>query len=96
MRIYVGNLAYTAADEDLRTAFEAYGQVTSAQVVMDRDTGRSRGFGFVEMPDDTEGEAAIENLNGISLVGRAITVNQARPREGAGGPRRPAGNSPRW
>lgn len=85
MDIYVGNLAYAVTDEDLRAAFSAYGQVASARVVQDRDTGRSKGFGFVEMSNNGEGEAAIAALNGKDLKGRVITVNQARPREDRGG-----------
>lgn len=81
MNIYVGNLSYTAADEDLRTAFEAFGQVASARVIMDKETGRSRGFGFVEMPNDEEGRKAIEAVNNKEIAGRAVRVNEARPRE---------------
>ena len=80
MNIYVGNLSYDTNDAGLRAAFEAYGEVSSAQVIMDRDTGRSRGFGFVEMPSDEEARAAIEALDGSDLDGRSIKVNQARPR----------------
>ncbi len=82
MNIYVGNLPFDASDQDLQTAFSAFGQVASARVVMDRFTGRSRGFGFVEMPNDTEARAAIEQLNGKELKGRTIVANEARPREG--------------
>lgn len=81
MNIYVGNLSYTARDEDLRTAFEAYGQVTSARVISDKETGRSRGFGFVEMPNEAEGRKAIEAVNNQDIAGRAVRVNEARPRE---------------
>lgn len=77
--LYVGNLPFTTTDEDLREAFSAYGTVARAQVISDRETGRSRGFGFVEM--ETGGEAAIEGMNGKELNGRALTVNEARPRE---------------
>lgn len=87
MNIYVGNLAYGVTDEDLRTAFSAYGEVSRANVIMDRDTGRSKGFGFVEMPDNAEAEAAINGLNDKPLSGRAIRVNEAKPREDR--PRRP-------
>jgi RNA recognition motif-containing protein len=80
-RLYVGNLAYSVGDDNLRQAFEQYGSVTSAKVMMDRDTGRSKGFGFVEMATDAEAQAAIRGLNGHSLDGRALTVNEARPRE---------------
>jgi len=88
VNIYVGNLSYDTNDAGLRAAFEAYGEVSSAQVIMDRDTGRSRGFGFVEMPSDEEARAAIEALDGSDLDGRSIKVNQARPRgdrRGGGG-----------
>jgi len=92
MNIYVGNLSFDTRDEELQKAFSAYGEVESARVVSDRETGRSRGFGFVEMPNKTEGLAAISALNGTDLGGRAITVNEARPREnrpprGGGRPR---------
>ncbi len=80
MNIYVGNLSFDTTDAGLRAAFEAYGEVVRAEVVMDRDTGRSRGFGFVEMPSDTEAQAAIEALNGSQLDGRTLNVDQARPR----------------
>ena len=81
MNIYVGNLSFKATDADLRTAFEPFGQVKSAKIVEDRDTGRSRGFGFVEMPDDEEGRKAIEAVNNMEIAGRAVRVNEARPRE---------------
>lgn len=81
MNIYVGNLSYTTTDASLRQAFEQYGAVDSAKVVIDRATNRSRGFGFVEMPDDSEGRAAIDALNGSNLDGRNLRVNEARPRE---------------
>ncbi len=87
MNIYVGNLAYGVTDEDLRAAFAAYGEVSRANVIMDRDTGRSKGFGFVEMPDNAQAEAAINGLNDKPLSGRAIRVNEAKPREDR--PRRP-------
>lgn len=80
MRIYVGNLSYEVTSDDLRTEFEAYGKVESAQVITDRDTGRSKGFGFVEMPSLSEGQAAIAALNGKTLNNRNITVNPARER----------------
>lgn len=85
MNIYVGNLSYQVTDEDLRTAFEAFGEVSSATVIMDRATGRSRGFGFVEMSDNASGQAAIQGLNLKEIKGRAITVNEARPKTGGGG-----------
>ncbi len=81
MNIYVGNLSYQATDDDLRSAFEAYGQVASAQVIKDKFTGRSRGFGFVEMPSADEGAKAIEGMNNQDIAGRAVRVNEARPRE---------------
>jgi len=80
MNIYVGNLSYNTTDSSLQAAFEAFGEVTSAQVVMDRETARSRGFGFVVMPSDEEARAAMEALNGSDLDGRALNVNEARPR----------------
>jgi len=80
-KLYVGNLAYAVRDEDLNQAFGQFGTVTSAKVMMDRDTGRSKGFGFVEMGSDAEAQSAIEGMNGQSLSGRAIVVNEARPRE---------------
>lgn len=81
MNIFVGNLSYQATDEDLRAAFEAYGQVSSASVIIDKFTGKSRGFGFVEMPNAEEGQRAIQALNESQLKGRPIKVNEARPRE---------------
>ncbi|MBM3290183.1 MAG: RNA-binding protein [Candidatus Hydrogenedentes bacterium] len=81
MNIYVGNLSYQANDDDLRTAFGAYGTVKSASVIMDKMTGQSRGFGFVEMASKSEGDAAIAGLNGKDLKGRALRINEARPRE---------------
>ena len=80
-KLYVGNLAYSVRDDDLQQAFGEFGSVTSAKVMMDRDTGRSKGFGFVEMGTDAEAQAAVEGMNGQSLAGRAIVVNEARPRE---------------
>ena len=80
MNIYVGNLSYTLSEEVLRDAFAEHGEVTSAKILQDRDTGRSRGFGFVEMPNQSEGEAAISQLNGQDLDGRALRANEARPR----------------
>lgn len=81
MRIYVGNLPYTTQDEDLNEAFSAFGEVESTIVIRDRETGRSRGFGFVEMSDDSSATAAIESLNGKNFQGRNLTVNEAKPRE---------------
>ena len=80
-KLYVGNLAYSVRDQDLQDAFSQFGAVSSAKVMMDRDTGRSKGFGFVEMGTDPEAQAAINGMNGQSLSGRAIVVNEARPRE---------------
>ena len=80
-KLYVGNLSYNVRDEDLQQAFAQYGSVSSAKVMMDRDTGRSKGFGFVEMGSDAEAQAAINGMNGQALDGRAIVVNEARPRE---------------
>ena len=84
-RLYVGNLAYSVTSEDLQEMFEQYGQVRSAQVLSDRETGRSRGFGFVEMANDDEALAAIESLDGQDHDGRRLTVNEARPRTSGGG-----------
>ena len=80
-KLYVGNLPYTVRDEDLQQSFGQFGAVTSAKVMMERDTGRSKGFGFVEMGSDAEAQAAIAGMNGHSLGGRSITVNEARPME---------------
>ena len=85
MNIYVGNLSYDTTDRELEAAFAAYGAVTSARIATDRDTGRPRGFGFVEMANQTEAEAAIAALNGTQLQGRTLNVNEARPREDRGG-----------
>lgn len=81
MNIYVGNLSYQATDNDLRAAFEPHGQVSSARIIMDKDTGKSKGFGFVEMPNDAEARKAIEAVNNQDVAGRAVRVNEARPRE---------------
>ena len=93
-KLYVGNLPYTVRDEDLQQSFSEFGSVSSAKVMMERDTGRSKGFGFVEMGSDAEAQAAIEGMNGQSLGGRSLVVNEARPMEarpprtgGFGGPR---------
>ena len=108
MRIYVGNLSYEASEQELRTSFEAHGEVQEVSVVRDRDTGRSRGFGFVEMPTNEEALAAIAALNGQDLGGRTITVNEARARQergpggggggfgGGGGGGGGRGRGPRW
>ena len=87
MNIYVGNLPYSVRDNDLLAMFQEYGNVASAKVIMDRETDRSKGFGFVEMTSDDEGTSAINKLNGFEINGRALRVNEARPRED----RRPAG-----
>jgi RNA recognition motif-containing protein len=86
-KLYVGNLAYGVTSSDLQTMCEAFGTVQSAQVIMDRDTGRSEGFGFVEMGSDAEAQAAITGLNGKQTDGRSLTVNEAKPREAGGGGR---------
>jgi len=78
-KLFVGSLAYTATDDDLQQAFAAAGTVVSAKVIMDRETGRSKGFGFVEMGSEEEAQAAIKMLNGKDVAGRAVTVNEARP-----------------
>jgi cold-inducible RNA-binding protein len=97
--IFVGNLDFGATDDSVRSMFEAYGTVDRASVVTDRDSGRSKGFAFVEMPNDAEGERAIAALNGKELNGRALTINEARPkaeggsRGGGGGGGRDRGNS---
>jgi cold-inducible RNA-binding protein len=86
-KIYVGNLAYTMTESSLTELFAPFGTVQSAQVIMDRDTGRSKGFGFVEMGSDQEAEAAIAALSGQEVEGRTLTVNEARPKEDRGGGR---------
>ena len=91
MNIYVGNLPYSVRDQDLMTLFSEYGTVSSAKVIIDRETDRSKGFGFVEMANNAEAEEAIKSMNGRNLSGRTIRVNQAeerKPRDNAGGPRR--------
>ncbi|NCT98107.1 MAG: RNA-binding protein [Comamonadaceae bacterium] len=99
-KLYVGNLPYTVRDEDLQQAFSAFGAVNSAKVMMERETGRSKGFGFVEMGSDSEAQSAIQGMNGQSLGGRSLVVNEARPMEprpprsgggGFGGGRREGG-----
>ena len=84
-KLYVGNLAYSITDSDLQEMFEKFGTVDSAQVIMDRSSGRSKGFGFVEMSDDQAAQEAIDALNGQENSGRPLTVNEARPREDRGG-----------
>jgi len=94
MNIYVGNLSYEVTEEDLQKAFGAYGQVESAKIIKDTYTGRSKGFGFVEMPSKAESQAAIDGLNGKELAGRTLTVNKARSRsDSRGGGRRGGGRS---
>lgn len=85
MNIYVGNLPYSLTEEELRNTFARYGTVTSAKIVIDRATERSKGFGFVEMPDQSEAEAAIKALDGAPLNGRPVRVNPAKPRSQTGG-----------
>ena len=84
-KLYVGNLTYATTDEDLRQLFEQHGEVASADVIIDRATGRSKGFGFVEMGSDDEAQAAISALNGQDMGGRSLTVNEAKPRPQGGG-----------
>lgn len=84
MKLYVGNLSYNTTEDELRDIFAAYGQPDSVKVITDRDTGRSKGFGFVEFANDQEARAAISGLNGKDVGGRALTVNEARPREEGG------------
>lgn len=81
MNLYVSNLAYSVTDDELRSEFAAYGTVASCRVVMDRETGRSRGFGFVDMPNDAEAQAAMKSLEGTNLAGRAVKIVEARPKE---------------
>jgi RNA recognition motif-containing protein len=107
MNIYVSNLSFNVQDEDLREFFAEYGEVSSAKVIMDKFTNRSRGFGFVEMPDNAAAQKAIQELDGATVEGRAIKVSEAKPREersntgGGGGNRRSfsgggGGNNNRW
>ena len=102
LRIYVGNLAYETDEQELRRAFEVHGEVQEVSVVRDRDTGRSRGFGFVEMPTSEEAQSAISEINGKDLGGRTLTVNEARARQergpggGGGGFGGNRGRGPRW
>jgi len=85
MNIYVGNLSFDVTEENLKQTFEPFGQVTSATIIKDKYSGQSRGFGFIEMPNRSEAQAAIENLNGKELSGRQLNVNEARPRTNRGG-----------
>jgi RNA recognition motif-containing protein len=97
MNIYVGNLAYGVTQDELREAFAAYGEVESANLIMDKFTGESKGFGFVEMPNNSEADAAIKALNEQPIKGRPIRVNQAKPRAERGGGRGgPGGGGRRW
>jgi RNA recognition motif-containing protein len=100
MDIYVGNMSYTTTAETLRALFEQHGAVASSKIVLDRETGRPRGFGFIEMPNDDEGRAAIAAIDGKEFEGRTLKVNQAQPKQprgpmggGGGGPRPPRRNS---
>jgi RNA recognition motif-containing protein len=95
MRLFVANIAFTTTEDELERLFAPYGSVDRVQIITDRDTGHSRGFAFVEMPDATQAQAAIAGLNGTSLGGRPLTVNEAREREDRGGPRREP-RRPRW
>ena len=88
MNLYVGNLSYRMTEDQLRETFEEFGQVASCTIIKDKMTGQSKGFGFLEMPERSEAEAAIGNLNGREIQGRKLNVNEARPRVGGGGPRR--------
>ena len=92
MNIYVGNLSFEATEADLEQAFGEFGDVASVNIIKDRDTGRPRGFAFVEMRDSQSGKQAIDNLNEQQIAGRAVTVNEARPRENRGG----GGGRGRW
>lgn len=85
MKLYVGNLSFQTSEDELRDLFSQHGDVASVSLVMDRETGRPRGFGFVEMPDDAQAQAAITAINGQSFMGRDLTVNEARPKTGGGG-----------
>ncbi len=87
INIYVGNLSYTASEDDVRQAFEEHGEVATVSIIKDLETGRSRGFAFVEMPDQEQANAAIEKLNQQEIAGRAVNVNEARPRQERGGGR---------
>jgi len=99
MNIYVGNMSYTVTEEDLKNAFEAFGQVASVSIIRDKFSNQSKGFGFVEMPSKEEAQAAISGMNGKDLKGRTLNVNEARPRSddrrGGGSGRRPGGR-PRY
>jgi len=89
MNIYIGNLPYSISEDELRELFAAHGEVSSTNIIMDRESGRSKGFGFVEMPDKAQGEAAVNALNQTDVQGRSVRVNEARPRnDNRGGGRR--------
>ena len=99
MNIYVGNMSYETTESELLEAFAAFGEVSRVSIITDRETGRPRGFAFVEMPNDDEGKAAIEGMNLQKVGGRSITVNEAKPREdrgGGGGRRGGGGRGGRW
>ena len=96
MNIYVSNLSYAVQDEDLREFFAEYGEVTSAKVIMDKFTNRSRGFGFVEMSDDAAAQKAIQELDGATVDGRSIKVNEAKPKEERGSKPAYSNNNRRW
>ena len=91
MKIYVGNLSYEVTEDDLKVAFEAFGTIDSVAIIIDRATGRSKGFGFVEMSSDSEAQAAIQGLNEKELKGRKLNINEARPKTDSGGGRRGGG-----
>src|ERR1700728_2684683 len=93
--LFVGNMNFQTTESDLRALFEPFGQVARVHIAMDRETGRSRGFGVVEMPNDAEAAAAMQGLDGKDLGGRNLKVNEARPKEASGGPRGPRGGGPR-
>ncbi len=95
-KLYVGNISYTTTDEMLRGAFEQYGQVSAVDVIADRETGRSRGFAFIEMPDGKAAQEAIQGLNLSPMDGRNITVNEARPKENRGGGGGGGGRRRQW
>jgi len=96
MNIYVGNLAYSTTEEQLRQAFSAFGAVTSATIITDKLSGQSKGFGFIEMPNNSEADAAIKGLNGSALSGRNLKVNQAQPRGTGSRPSGGSGRPPRY
>ena len=96
MNIYVANIAFKASEADLKELFEQHGEVSSAKIVMDKLTNRSRGFGFVEMSDSTAAKEAINNLNGADFQGKALVVNEARPKTDSGGGNRGGGFNKKW